>query len=285
MIRLAVINLKTLVKRVLKMILILLILAMLVKFSKIVYQALQKWDTENFAFQNPLNMIENNLVFSQSFEKDTQHKTSEWKKILVAELAVFSGAEEEIMERENQEEVIDFPDLGNQPISEESKEEENISTPDVSNPEIGNVQTSIIEANNKKDVFTDTYQNVKLKNESKYPLTQEMLTPDIKFKDTKNIVIYHTHTCESYTPTESSQYVSTGNYRTTDLNHSVASVGTELSKHLTSRGYNAIQDTTYHDYPAYTGSYTRSLATVQKLLSAHPSVDCVLDIHRDALRK
>ncbi len=91
MIRLAVINLKTLVKRVLKMILILLILAMLVKFSKIVYQALQKWDTENFAFQNPLNMIENNLVFSQSFEKDTQHKTSEWKKILVAELAVFSG--------------------------------------------------------------------------------------------------------------------------------------------------------------------------------------------------
>ena len=45
------------------------------------------------------------------------------------------------------------------------------------------------------------------------------------------------------------------------------------------------QDTTYHDYPAYTGSYSRSLSTVKNLLSTYNGVDMILDIHRDALRK
>ena len=68
------------------------------------------------------------------------------------------------------------------------------------------MQTSVIENHNKKDVYTDIYNTVQIKNESNYSLTQEMITPNINYSNNA-IIIYHTHTCESYTPTENSQYV------------------------------------------------------------------------------
>ena len=55
------------------------------------------------------------------------------------------------------------------------------------------------------------------------------------------------------------EYEMTGNYRTTDLNYSVARVGTELTSYLQNKGFNVEHNTTYHDYPAYSGSYARSL--------------------------
>ncbi len=54
-----------------------------------------------------------------------------------------------------------------------------------------------------------------------------MLKPDITIEN-KNIILFHTHSCESYTPSENIQYNETGNYRTTDLNYTVVRVGTEL---------------------------------------------------------
>lgn len=111
-----------------------------------------------------------------------------------------------------------------------------------------------------------------------------MVTPNLKYSNNKDIIIYHTHTCESYTPTENSQYVATGNYRTTDLNYSVARVGDELANFLAGKGYTVIHDKTYHDYPAYTGSYTRALSTITNLISTYNKVDAIFDIHRDALR-
>ena len=46
-------------------------------------------------------------------------------------------------------------------------------------------------------------------------MTEDILNPNIKI-DNKNILIFHTHSCESYTPSEKYQYSQTGNYRTTD---------------------------------------------------------------------
>ena len=44
-----------------------------------------------------------------------------------------------------------------------------------------------------------------------------------------------------------------------------------------------VHDVTVHDNPSYNGSYTRSEATIQKNLQQYPSIQVVLDIHRDAL--
>ena len=98
-----------------------------------------------------------------------------------------------------------------------------------------------------------------------------------------NILIYHTHSCESYTPSEKYQYKKTGNFRTTDKNYSVIRVGNELEAQLKTYGYNVIHDESYHDYPSYTGSYANSLKTVTKLLDENENTDVVIDLHRDAI--
>jgi len=78
------------------------------------------------------------------------------------------------------------------------------------------------------------------------------------------------------------EYEASGNFRTTDLNKSVARVGSELKTYLEKKGFNVTHCTTYHDYPAYSGSYSRSLETVQNLLVGEDT-QIVIDLHRDAV--
>lgn len=129
-----------------------------------------------------------------------------------------------------------------------------------------------------------TYEifGVKLRSECDYDLEKEITDLNANFNK-NNILIFHTHTCESYTPTEQYNYESTGNYRTTDLNYSVARVGDELEKYLKEYGFSVIHDKSYHDYPSYNGSYNRSLVTVKKLLENNSNIDVVIDLHRDAI--
>ncbi len=288
MINLAVINLKMCLKKLMKIIIAMLVFAMIIKFGKILYQTCRKIDLGSLQKNSNIGIVRQNMAISQYFEKEKNKNESELKKILVAQLAVFSGSEEEIMEKENQEEVLEFEEV--EEVAEKVEQTQQPPPVEEAKPESEtqtqtNLQTAVIETNNKKDVYTDVYQTVQIKNESQYSLTEEMVKPDVSYSDKQNMIIYHTHTCESYTPTENSQYVATGNYRTTDLQNSVVRVGEELTNYLAGKGYTVIHDKTYHDYPAYTGSYTRSLSTITNLLSVYQGVDAVFDIHRDALRK
>ena len=92
----------------------------------------------------------------------------------------------------------------------------------------------------------------------------------------------HTHTCESYTSSKKYSYTPTGNFRTTDLKYSVARVGDELTKYLKKYNLNVLHDKTYHDYPSYNGSYSRSLSTVSSILK-NTKADIIIDLHRDAI--
>ena len=310
MINLAVINLKSLIKKIIKIIIVALIATMIFKFINI-------FKAGNFTSKffskfksSHVEIIEETVGISNYFNNNkTSKKESNLKKLLVSELSVFS-TEDELMEKENQEEVTEFEnnDLKEKNNTQEDKENDNkqneinqnniieeqktdIQLISVGNNNINNenieipytAQTTVIETNNKVDKYTDVYHSVKIRNESKYTLTEEMLKPDIDFTNKKDIIIYHTHTCESYTQTESNQYEASGNFRTTDLNHSVARVGTELANILSLKNINVIHDVTYHDYPAYTGSYTRSLATINSVLNNNKDAQFVIDLHRDAL--
>lgn len=143
------------------------------------------------------------------------------------------------------------------------------------------VETKVVTETPIANKYTNEYKDVKIKNETDYELTEDMLEPNIEI-DNKNIIIFHTHTCESYTSSEKYSYEPTGTYRTTDLNYTVTKVGEELTEYLQKYGYNVTHDTTYHDYPAYSGSYNRSLATVENLLKSNKS-DIIIDLHRDAI--
>lgn len=143
------------------------------------------------------------------------------------------------------------------------------------------LQTQVITKNPISENSNVTYKNVKIKNQTSYTLTEEMLNPDITIEN-KNIVLFHTHSCESYTSSDKYPYTPTGTFRTTDLNFTVVRVGTELENQLKQYQYNVIHNTDYHDYPSYNGSYTRSLATVENILKTNPS-DIIIDVHRDAV--
>ena len=134
-----------------------------------------------------------------------------------------------------------------------------------------------------KETYTNKYGSVKIKNDTDIKLTESMLKPDYTPKNSKDVIIFHTHTCESYTPTKENKYKASGNFRTTDLKYSVVRVGKELEKYLEKYKFNIVRDETKHDYPAYSGSYERSLKTVRNLLKKNENTDIVFDVHRDAI--
>ena len=177
---------------------------------------------------------------------------------------------------------IDGLEVTEETTKEEQNEEEKPEeqTENVELAEVG-LQTQVITNNPLKESYNTQYGKVKIKNETEYQLTDDILKPDITIEN-KNIILFHTHSCESYTSSDAYPYTPTGTYRTTDLNFTVTRVGTELENQLKQYNYNVVHDTSYHDYPAYNGSYTRSLATVENILKQTPA-DIIIDVHRDAI--
>ena len=105
----------------------------------------------------------------------------------------------------------------------------------------------------------------------------------ITLKSAPQILIVHTHGSEAYTPTAKATYTPSDPYRTTDCNHNVVRVGEEMAQVFRQSGFQVLHDTNLYDYPAYDGAYDRSRAAVERWLTQYPSIQIVLDVHRDAL--
>lgn len=101
--------------------------------------------------------------------------------------------------------------------------------------------------------------------------------------DGPQILIIHTHASEAYTMDGTDVYQESDAYRTTDDNYNVVRVGDEMQQVFESMGLQVVHDRTLYDYPQYDGSYTRSRASVQQWLDKYPSIQVILDVHRDAL--
>lgn len=219
-------------------------------------------------------------------EKETKKTTNNENKIfesfLETEISSIKGMEETEKEK-NQTEDSNGSD--NKKItSDENKSDSNNSITEDEKIILASnsgIKTEVVTPNPIAENANVQYGKVKIKNQTTYNLTEDILNPNIKI-DNKNILIFHTHSCESYTPSEKYQYSQTGNYRTTDKNYSVIRVGNELENYLKQYNINVIHDTSYHDYPSYTGSYTRSLQTVENILKTNQS-DIIIDLHRDAV--
>lgn len=173
-------------------------------------------------------------------------------------------------------------------INEESKPIESLidESPIIENKVVisKEANTEAVSEKNIAENYNITYSNVKIRNQSDYDLTEDIFAQDdIQLTSTKKILIYHTHTCESYTPSEKYNYTMTGNYRTTDNNYNVVRLGEELSIYLKQKGFEVIHDSSYHDYPSYNGSYERSLETVEGILNENQDIQIVIDLHRDAV--
>lgn len=130
-------------------------------------------------------------------------------------------------------------------------------------------------------------EGVLVKNSTTYDFDPvALINEELKFNcsgDGPHILIIHSHSSESYTATDKNYYLPTDPDRTEDINYNVVRIGTEIVNTLKVNGIEAVHDTSLHDYPSYNGSYKSSLASVEEYLKKYPSINIVLDIHRDAM--
>jgi len=108
-------------------------------------------------------------------------------------------------------------------------------------------------------------------------------TVDVRPGEGPQILIVHTHGSESYTQSDGDTYEESDPYRTTDCGHNVVKVGEEIATVFRAYGFQVVHDTTLFDYPSYNGAYERSGAAVAAWLEQYPTIQVVLDVHRDAL--
>ncbi len=97
------------------------------------------------------------------------------------------------------------------------------------------------------------------------------------------ILILHTHATEAFSPDGAETYAVGTSDRSQDTTQNVVRVGAEMAQVFQENGIEVLHDKKLHDYPSYNGSYENSLATAQWYTNRYPSIQMVLDVHRDAI--
>ena len=97
-----------------------------------------------------------------------------------------------------------------QNITEIENQSANTNSEETKEPEKQEIQehyeTQVVTQNPIAEKYNKEYNGVKIKNETSYEITDDMLNSNDLNINTKNIIIFHTHTCESYTQTENYKY-------------------------------------------------------------------------------
>ncbi len=147
---------------------------------------------------------------------------------------------------------------------------------------------------NTKEVFfrtsgaTDTVKGISIKNATaaKKPDFGKLLEegPDLEISDkaSPTVLIYHTHTTESYLFSDNGVFYEDYSTRNADSTKNMIRVGEEICSVLEENGIGFIHDKSVYD-ENYEGAYSRSRVTVEKYLDKYPTIQLVLDVHRDAI--
>jgi len=193
----AVINAKDLFKYILKFFLLISIIILLVKGLKSIISLKEKSiiketiettskQINKYSFTNCLDLTMSLISYKKSENMNKEILTN--KKILAMGTSVFDESiyeNTDLIISEEELTIDDTEELINQ-IEELPKE----------------LTTEEVLENNIVPKVTTSYESVKINNQSDYELTEEILKPDIEITNKKDILIYHTHTCESYTESE-----------------------------------------------------------------------------------
>ncbi len=298
MFNVAVLKMKDIVKFLIIVMLIVLLISLSVKYLSVKGDKTTSGNNINHQISEKISQIwqksltgilDQTIPVMIDVQKDNDNVNEEKKenlheKILKSEISSIGMVEEASVETESNSETEETK-------TDTQNEEQNTQNNEISqNQESAEEKTQLAQTGLPTEVVTNNpitesfniqYGNVKIKNQTSYNLTEDMLKPDITIEN-KNIILFHTHSCESYTSSDLYPYTPTGNFRTTDLNFTVTRVGTELDTQLKNYGLSVTHDTSYHDYPSYNGSYTNSLKTVENILQTYKA-DIIIDLHRDAI--
>lgn len=126
---------------------------------------------------------------------------------------------------------------------------------------------------------TDTQQNLDLEQ-----ILQDKPKITVNDKSKPAVLIFHTHTTESYEMLDRGWYAQDYITRSNSPDRNMVRVGTEIKQQLEQAGYGVIHDTRIHD-EKYTGAYAHSAKSVEEYLKKYPEIQIVLDVHRDAIEQ
>lgn len=177
------------------------------------------------------------------------------KNGLFNNLIRYSYPEVKIIEKDNIED-------DNQNINEKITNKENETTEQFVNVYVGKENIPIAKNENSSDITLESgVYNTNLRVTNSKP----------------QILIYHSHSCETYSDSPE------GNYHSEDKNNSVMSVGCLLTNQLSNLGWGVVHSTTYHDSPIYNNSYKRSAETITSVMNQYNNINITIDLHRDGL--
>lgn len=135
---------------------------------------------------------------------------------------------------------------------------------------------------------TDSFGNVFVRNVTDNTdidisaVLSEELNFDITDVSRPVVLIYHTHTTETYILGNSDRFSSDAPERSDDSSLNMLRIGDEITGVLEASGIGVIHDRTVYD-SVYTGAYNKSREGVERILRENPSILITLDIHRDAI--
>ncbi len=176
--------------------------------------------------------------------------------------------------------------------SRQSAPIQSLSTPipytPVTASELKESYTAPIDVGNIKEKENNfSYNSVAVDNKTSFNIDiDNLLNAPLSIKNSENsplVLVVHTHTTESYTPSEAYNYTPQSNWRTLDTNFNMIRVGEKFSETLSNCGINVLHDKSINDYPSYNGSYKKTLQIIEDYIKKYPSIQIVVDIHRDSI--
>lgn len=134
-----------------------------------------------------------------------------------------------------------------------------------------------------------SYDKIVIHNYSSYKIDiAKLMKEPLKLgfpKKGPKVLIYHTHTTESYLLKSEDIGKKGVLSNRSDPRYNVVRVGEELAQNLRKKfGIQVIHNGTVHDNP-HPSAYGASLRTVEKIIKGNPSIRLSFDIHRDGLAK
>lgn len=151
-------------------------------------------NTESTIIKNISNQeIQDQNEKTEEVEEDTQSVSIESIFHVASSVFEAQGLEENLGQEEKESTAENTEETSEQEVNQVAEASTELST-------------QVVTENPITESYNREYNGVKIKNETSYELTDEMLnTSDLNI-NTENVILFHTHTCESYTPSENYQY-------------------------------------------------------------------------------
>lgn len=211
-------------------------------------------------------------------EKFAESKVTTQKETSTAESATESTAESSTSKNSQENKPDDFSKTPDDILSLMKKAEKTANKDKKGG--------TITEKTYTTDGATDTFSLVRVKNTNKTQIDiEKILGEKIDLSVNQNepsVLIFHSHTTETYQILDRDFYSVSSLTRSNDSAVNMIRVGKEIKAEIEKMGFKVLHDTKIHD-ATYSTAYSHSKKSVEEYLKKYPSIQVVLDIHRDAI--